>query len=229
MSPRSQGGVKSSGWEGICARLRVLAVLVPLLVAGAPVCAQEPGYRGVDIFDAVCWACHTDGEKGAPRIGDRAAWAARATQGLDGLTRNALRGIRGMPPHGGNASLSRLEIQRAIVYMVNASGGNWVEPADPRPKGAARSGAQIVHAQCALCHEFGFDGAPRIGDRAAWLPRTKLGIDPMVRTAIRGHGAMPPRGGKANLTDAELRDAVIYMISSPGARAAADRKANLPR
>jgi cytochrome c5 len=229
MTLRSSGGVKSSGWEGICTGLRVLAVLVPLLVAAAPVRAQEPGYRGVDIFDAVCWACHTDGEAGAPRIGERAAWAARATQGLDGLTRNARRGIRGMPQHGGNASLSRLEIQRAIVYMVNASGGNWVEPADPRPRGAARIGAQIVHARCALCHESGFDGAPRIGDRAAWLPRTKLGIDPMVRSAIRGHGAMPPRGGKANLTDAELRDAVIYMISSPGARAAADRKANLPR
>ncbi len=229
MTLRSSGGVKSSGWEGICAGLRVLAVLVLLAVAVAPAGAQEPGYRGVDIFDAVCWACHTDGEKGAPRIGERAAWAARTMQGLDGLTRNVLRGNRGMPPHGGNARLSRLEVQRAIVYMVNASGGDWIEPPDPRPQGAARSGAQIVHAQCALCHESGFDGAPRIGDRAAWLPRTKLGIDPMVRTAIRGHGAMPPRGGKANLSDAELRDAVIYMISSPDARAAADRKANLPR
>ena len=62
-----------------------------------------------------------------------------------------------------------------------------------------------------------------VGDRAAWLPRTRLGIDPMVRAAIRGHGAMPPRGGQANLTDAELRDAVIYMLSAPERRAAKGR------
>lgn len=229
MTTRSRRGAQSCAEERIPARVGVLALLVLLAVAAVPAFGQAPGYRGVDIFDAVCWACHTDGDDGAPRIGDRAAWDKRTAQGLDGLTRNALRGVRGMPPHGGNTSLGRLDIQRAIVYMVNASGGDWVEPADPRPMGAARSGAQIVHAHCALCHASGFDGAPRIGDRAAWLPRTKLGIDPMVRAAIRGHGAMPPRGGQANLSDAELRDAVIYMISSARARAAADREANLPR
>jgi cytochrome c5 len=229
MTPGSWAGTQFSQAGRSRLRMDVLAMLVALAFAAAPACAQEPCYRGVDIFDAVCWACHTDGVDGAPRIGDRAAWDKRAAQGLEGLTHNALKGIRGMPPHGGNTSLTRLEIQRAIVYMVNASGGNWVEPPDPRPAGPARSGAQVVTAYCALCHEPGFDGAPRIGDRNAWLPRTRLGIDPMVHSVIRGHGAMPPRGGQANLTDAELRDAVIYMISSPGAREAADRKAQLPR
>lgn len=229
MKPGSWGGVRCSGAGSVRSWLASLAVLVPLAFAAAPACAQEPGRRGVDIFDAVCWACHTQGEDGAPRVGDRTAWEVRAAQGLDGLTRNALKGVRGMLPHGGNTSLSRLEIQRAIVYMFNASGGNWVEPADPRPTGAAQSGALVVQLHCALCHESGFDNAPRIGDRAAWLPRTRLGVDPMVRAAIRGHGAMPPRGGQANLTDAELREAVIYMISSPSARAAADRKATLRR
>jgi len=229
MRPKSWGRAPSSAFGRIRSRTGSFALLAALAFAAAPVHGQEPGYRGVDIFDAVCWACHTDGEDGAPRIGDRAAWGKRAAQGLDGLTHNALKGIRGMPPHGGNTSLSRLEIQRAIVYMVNASGGNWVEPPDPRPAGPARSGAQVVIAYCALCHESGFDGAPRIGDRIAWLPRTRLGIDPMVHSVVRGHGGMPPRGGQANLTDAELRDAVIYMISSPSAREEADRKAKPPR
>lgn len=229
MKLRSMSSVQSFGGRKSPSRLALLGALVALAFAVTQAHAQEPGYRGIDIFDAVCWACHTEGDDGAPRVGDRAAWEPRAAQGLDALTRNALKGIRGMPPHGGNTSLSRLEIQRAIVYMVNASGGDWVEPPDPRPPGVARSGAQVVYSYCALCHESGFDGAPRIGDRAAWLPHTKLGIDPMVHSAIRGHGGMPPRGGKANLTDGELRDAVIYMISSPSGRAEADRKAKLRR
>ncbi len=222
-------GVRISSPGKIPMRVGLLAVLVPLALATAPACGQEPGYRGVDIFDVVCAECHTNGEEGAPRVGDRAAWSKRAAQGLAGLTRSALEGIRKMPPHGGNTSLSRLEIQRAVVYIVNASGGHWIEPIDPRPEGEERSGAQIVQSHCALCHAPGFDGAPRIGDRAAWLPRTTLGIDPLVRSAIRGHGDMPPRGGQANLTDDEVRSAVIYMISSPSARAAADRRANLRR
>ena len=220
-------GVRYSSAGRISARAALLAALVWFAFAAAPAWGQDAGYRGVDVYDAVCAECHSGGVDGAPRVGDRAAWEKRAAQGLAGLTHNALEGIRKMPPHGGNTSLSRLEIQRAVVYMVNASGGNWVEPTGPRPPG--RSGAQIVQSQCALCHASGFDGAPRIGDYAAWLPRTKLGIDALVRTAIRGHRNMPPRGGQTNLTDDEVRGAVIYMISSPSARAAADRRANLQR
>jgi len=217
---------RSSDGRRALSRVRVLAALVPAVFAAAPAFGQDSAYRGVDIFDAVCANCHISGEEGAPRIGDRAAWAKRAEQGLAGLTRNTLEGIRSMPAHGGNASLSHLELQRAIVYIVNESGGNWVEPTPRRRPGTERSGAQVVQSYCVLCHASGFENAPRIGDRAEWARRTKLGIDPLVRAAIRGHGAMPPRGGQANLTDAELRGAVIYMASSASARAAADRKAN---
>jgi cytochrome c5 len=132
-----------------------------------------------------------------------------------------------MPPHGGNTSLSQRELQRAIVYLVNESGGNWIEPADP--KAPRRSAAQIVQDHCALCHATGFDKAPITGDQAAWLPRTVLGIDPLVRAAARGHGGMPPRAGKASLTDAELRSAVIYMASSASKRAAQESTKAPPR
>jgi cytochrome c5 len=193
------------------------AVLFVLLVfAAASALAQEPGYRGVDVFDAACAACHVKGEGGAPRIGDTAAWSKAMAKGLPGLTQLVAKGNRGMPPHGGNTSLGQRELQRAIVYLVNESGGDWVEPADP--KAPRRSAAQIVQDHCALCHATGFDNAPVTGDKAAWLPRTVLGIDPLVRTAARGHGGMPPRAGKASLTDAELRSAVIYMASSASKR-----------
>jgi cytochrome c5 len=207
----------------------VRAALFVAVFGAAPATGQDAAFRGVDVFDAVCAGCHVKGEEGAPRIGDRAAWAKRAAEGLAGLTRSALEGIRNMPAHGGNTSLSSLELQRAIVYMVNESGGNWVEPAPAGGPAAGRSGAQVVQAHCALCHATGYENAPRIGDRAEWARRTKLGIDPLVRTAIRGHGSMPPRGGQPNLTDAELRAAVIYMASSASARAAEDRKAKSGR
>lgn len=82
---------------------------------------------------------------------------------------------------------------------------------------AERSGEQVVRAQCATCHEAGAGGAPRIDDRAAWSQRMKLGLDATVRSAIKGHGNMPARGGLAELTDTEVRNAILYMFYPAGA------------
>jgi len=83
-----------------------------------------------------------------------------------------------------------------------------------------RTGEQVVKAQCAKCHEQGLHGAPKMGDRQAWAPRMKLGLDATVRAAIKGHGAMPARGGMADLTDTELRAAILYLFN-PAAAASA--------
>ena len=173
--------------------------------------AQERS--GKQVVDAVCASCHAKGEKGAPKIGDRKAWSKRASQGLTSLTDHALKGIREMPSHGGAPNLSNLEIARAVAYMVNQSGGKWVEPATTKDLMAERSGPQVAKAQCAKCHEEGKGGAPRIGDTNAWKPRLSQGVEPLVRSAIRGHGGMPPRGEKADLTDAEIRAAILYMYN----------------
>ncbi|HSD41664.1 MAG TPA: c-type cytochrome [Burkholderiales bacterium] len=103
--------------------------------------------------------------------------------------------------------------------MVNQSGGAWAEPIDKTVPSAERSGEQVVQAQCAQCHRTGEGGAPKIGDRAAWTPRLRQGLDVAVRSAIRGHGGMPARGGLADLTDAEVRSAVIYMFNPVSAAA----------
>ena len=78
---------------------------------------------------------------------------------------------------------------------------------------AQRTSETIVRDQCAKCHQAGQDGAPKIGDRAAWTPRLRQGLEPLVASAIRGHGGMPARGGLADLTDEELRGAIIYMFN----------------
>ncbi|HXM80704.1 MAG TPA: c-type cytochrome [Burkholderiales bacterium] len=87
-----------------------------------------------------------------------------------------------------------------------------------RAQTGERSGEQIVKMQCAKCHQTGVSGAPRVDDRAAWALRMKQGLDATVRSAIRGHGAMPARGGMADLTDTELRAAILYMFYPAGSK-----------
>jgi cytochrome c5 len=184
-----------------------LPLATPLLLA------QDGELSGKQVVEQVCAACHRTGAEGAPKIGDQAAWEKRVVQGLSSLTATAIKGVRQMPPHGGNPLLTDTEIARGITYMVNQSGGRWIEPLSPSTPGAARSREEIVAGHCAKCHGAGLGGAPRIGDREAWFARLKPGVDALVRSAIHGHGGMPARGGMAELTDPEVRDAVIYMVT----------------
>jgi cytochrome c5 len=190
----------------------VRALLAALAIAAAPAVAQDAGPGGKDVYDVACARCHAGGASGAPKTGDRAAWSKRAAQGIGSLTRNALEGIRRMPAHGEDADLTDLEIQRATVFMVNQSGGNWLEPRAPGVSGEL-SGAQVVQAQCAQCHQAGYNDAPRIGDHADWQRYLRLGMDAAVRKVAKGHGDMPPRGGRPSLSDAEIRNAIIFMAS----------------
>jgi len=72
------------------------------------------------------------------------------------------------------------------------------------------------------------DGAPRIGDRNAWVARLKQGLDLLVRSAINGHGPMPPRGGMADLTDSEIRGAIVYMFNQGQVPAKSPSTTTLP-
>jgi cytochrome c5 len=196
--------------------LRRAAVAVLIVTGGmsAGIGAQAAERSGKQVVDSLCISCHSTGAGGAPKIGDAKAWADRASKGLTGLSRSAMAGIRQMPAHGGNPNLTDTEIERAITYMVNQSGGHWTEPVSRTTKAPERSGKAVVEAQCVKCHGTGVGGAPKIGDRAAWTPRATQGLDAVVRSAIHGHGAMPPRGGMANLTDVEIRSAIVYMLNS---------------
>jgi len=201
------------------------AFALAALVAQHDVLGASGEKTGKEVVDTACIACHGSGVNGAPKIGDAKAWSKRAERGLTGLSANAITGIRQMPAHGGNPGLTDLEIERAITYMVNQSGGHWAEPINKAAAAPQRTGEEIVREQCSKCHETGAGGAPKIGDRAAWIPRVKQGLDVVVRSAINGHGGMPARGGMANLTDAEMRSAVVYMMN---AGTPADKSAAAP-
>ena len=204
-----------------------------ILVAGAAslAAAIAPTFATADVTDRsgkevvqqTCRACHATGKDGAPKIGDKKAWGKLASRGLSSLTQSALVGVRKMPAHGGSADASDIEITRAITYMVNQSGGKWIEPVGktaPVAKAAAlteRTGQNIVRVQCGKCHLTGESGAPKVGDRDAWIQRLKRGMDEVVRSAFNGHGPMPARGGLADITVNEMRDAITYMFNPASA------------
>ena len=91
-------------------------------------------------------------------------------------------------------------------------------PAAPAPTtqvAAADSGAgEALYKQaCVACHAAGVAGAPKFGDKAAWAPRILTGLDALTASAIKGKGAMPPKGGSA-ASDADIHSAVVYMVNA---------------
>ena len=78
--------------------------------------------------------------------------------------------------------------------------------------GQVRDGETIYNTVCTACHAAGLAGAPKTGDKAAWAPRMAAGFDAMLKNASNGKGAMPAKGGAADLTDAELKAAVEYLV-----------------
>lgn len=88
-----------------------------------------------------------------------------------------------------------------------AAAGLWA------PAGAADGRAVYVQT-CAACHTHGVAGAPKLGDRVAWAPRLNGGAERLLGSVLRGKGAMPPKGGNANLSDGEVKAALDYMVSA---------------
>ena len=178
------------------------------------------GQSGEQVVKAVCSTCHQAGVAGAPKIGDKAAWGPRIKQGMQALVQSALKGKGAMPPKGGNASLSDDDVARAVAFMANQAGASFKEPAvkaapaqKPAATTAAADGRKVFDTTCTACHTAGVAGAPKLGDKAAWAPRIKQGMDALVQSATKGKGAMPPKGGNTSLSDADLRAAIEFMVS----------------
>jgi len=93
----------------------------------------------------------------------------------------------------------------AQVSIAAASGGAGVE----------RTGEQLYQAACMACHATGAAGAPKLGDNAAWAPRLKQGLSGLLKSALNGKNAMPPKGG-SDATETELAHAIVYMANKSG-------------
>jgi cytochrome c5 len=235
-------GPGATSEEAIAQRLKPVGEVV--VAEGS----DQPGQRsGKEIVDSVCAACHTTGLLNAPKIGDTAAWAPLIKQGFDHLTATAIKGIRQMPPRGGNPDLTDIEVARAVAYLANQSGASFPEPKAPAEpptqtaaaqttapaapaaaaaaaasaksaagagaSGDAAAGKSTYDKACTICHAACVAGAPKTGDKDAWAPRLKQGVDALYQAALKGKGAMPPKGGNTALSDADVKAAVDYMVS----------------
>ena len=90
------------------------------LESPAEAVAEAPGEA---VYNTLCHACHAGGIAGAPKLDDNAAWAERmAKGGLDGMVATAIQGLGGMPPRGGNPTLTDEEIRQSIEYMLEQAG-----------------------------------------------------------------------------------------------------------
>jgi len=122
---RTAAGSDALGPEATALRIAPVA-RIELVDASAPKVMQT----GEQVYNAVCAACHTSGVAGAWKFGDKAAWAGPISTGLEAMIAAVTNGKGAMPPKGGNPSLDDLEIARAVVYIANAAGGDFQEPAE---------------------------------------------------------------------------------------------------
>jgi cytochrome c5 len=105
----------------------VVATAAPAAAATpAPAAAPQPtaaagaADSGEALYKQTCFACHGTGAAGAPKFGDKAAWAPRVAKGLPTLVEHATKGFNAMPPKGGS-SASDAQVRAAVEYMVNAA------------------------------------------------------------------------------------------------------------
>jgi cytochrome c5 len=204
----------------------VAAVAVPAAASpAAPAATVATAGAGESLYKELCVTCHATGVAGSPKFGDKTAWAPRLATGLDTLTASVVNGKGAMPAKGGAATATEADIRAAVVYMTTAAGGKFAESAAPAAAapaapakvaaagGGSAAGEALYKQSCGTCHAAGIAGSPKFGDKAAWAPRIKTGLDTLTASAIKGKGAMPPKGGTA-ASDADIRSAVEYMVGA---------------
>lgn len=78
------------------------------------------------------------------------------------------------------------------------------------------SGQEVYNKACAACHAAGVLNAPKVGAKDQWEPRVAQGLDTLVTHAVAGIRAMPAKGGNPALTEANIRDSIVYMLGETG-------------
>ena len=88
-----------------------------VVAAAAPAAVDAKAGAVPALYSQACAVCHASGVANAPKLGDKAAWAARLGAGVDGLTASVIKGKGAMPPKGGSAA-NEADIKTAVAYMV---------------------------------------------------------------------------------------------------------------
>ncbi|MDB5964501.1 MAG: cytochrome c5 family protein, partial [Polaromonas sp.] len=100
-----------------------------------------------------------------------------------------------------------------VVAALAAANKSAAAPAAGAAAAAGGAVPALYTQVCAVCHAAGVAGAPKFGDKAAWAPRVTAGVDALTASAIKGKGAMPPKGG-STASDADIKAVVQYMVNA---------------
>ena len=119
LSMIGKGSVKADGGDDADARIQPVAKLE--LAKAAPAKSDGKPRDGATVYNSVCMACHASGAAGAPKAGDKAAWAPRIATGMPALIKSATNGKSAMPAKGGAADLTDAEIKAAVEHLVGLS------------------------------------------------------------------------------------------------------------
>lgn len=214
-------------------------------LASLPATSQEPKvvtralWDGRQSYFSFCSACHSRGLAGSPRIGDKMIWAPRIALGYPALLQSTIKGKGVMAPQSGK-HLDPVELERAVVYLANQSGGKFAEPVvppghpgthtytempppAPAPKPAPYEtlnqeqkllyGERVYMQNCAACHQKNGEGARHIPTlRNA---NTFSDNEAVTRAILQGlsKGAMP---GWKVLSNNDIAAVVNYMRAEFG-------------
>ncbi len=111
-------------------------------------------------------------------------------------------------------------ISPVAKVAVAGQDNSALAPAEATPAVAAEDlpGETVYNQACVACHGAGIAGAPKFGDKAAWGPRIAQGADTLHKHAIEGFqgkaGLMPPKGGRTDLSDQSVINAVDYIVAA---------------
>ncbi|MGE8678293.1 MAG: c-type cytochrome [Achromobacter marplatensis] len=105
-------------------------------------------------------------------------------------------------------------VAAAPAAAAPAAAAPAAAPAAPQAAAVNPAGEKLYKSVCFACHATGVANAPKFGDKAAWDPYIKTGMDAMVKVAMQGKPPMPPKGGAANASEDDIRAAVQYMVDA---------------
>ncbi|KER69614.1 c-type cytochrome [Burkholderia aenigmatica] len=113
----------------------------------------------------------------------------------------------------GTDALSDQQVAARIAPLAK------VDVKDANAPRTYKTGEEVYKAVCVTCHGTGAAGAPKFGNKDDWAPRISQGFDTLLKTALAGKGAMPPRGGTSpdDVSDYEIARAIVYMANNDGA------------